>query len=211
MLRHFYKKSLLLLCLLGSMALTGCGFSDMLQTADTGSVSAVPAAVQHDYQLAISRMEAGDTAEAEQLLQKFVADYPEYANAYVNLAIILDERGDSTAAVRLLEHAAELDGNNVAALNRLGLIKRQLGDFSAAEQAWLKATRVDPEYANAWYNLGVLYDLYLQDLPAALGYYRRYQTLVAEESPDATVQRWIVDLQRRIDRSFETANAMEAM
>lgn len=204
--------------LAGALAvLSACSSGPMLQSnraGDAGQVLVnVPAGVQRDYQKALSVFQAGDLDTAELRFRNFIQAHPEYANAYVNLAILLDRRGDASEAVDLLEHAVEVDPQNVYALNRLGLIKRQQGDFTAAEQAWLEATRVAPDYANAWYNLGVLYDLYLQDMSAAVGHYQRYQDLSATNAAaaDAGVQRWIVDLQRRIGAEPKTASATETM
>ncbi len=218
MLRPFYK-NLTVLCLLLPALLGGCSASSLMQVAGSAADSTqvqAPARVQRDYRKAVSALQAGDYAQAEAALQSFVAEYPGYANAYVNLAIVVAKRGDSEAAVRLLQHAIEVDAGNVYALNRLGLIRRQQGEFAAAEQAWLEATRVNPDYPNAWYNLGVLYDLYLQDLDAAVNHYQRYYDLAAAadsagETETAGVQRWIADLQRRIGDAPKTANATETL
>ena len=218
MLRHFYRH-LQVVCLLLPALLSGCSVGSFMPVAGGGADAAevqAPARVQRDYRKAVKALEAGDYARAEAALQSFVTAHPGYANAYVNLAILMDRRGDSEGAVHLLQHAIEVDADNVFALNRLGLIKRQQGDFAAAEQAWLEATRVDPEYANAWYNLGVLYDLYLQDLDAAVNHYQRYHDLAASadfasESETAGVQRWITDLQRRISTAPKTASATETL
>jgi hypothetical protein len=68
---------------------------------------------------------------------------------------------------------------------------------------------VAPDYANAWHNLGVLYDMYLQDLAAAVDHYQRYQQLVG--SADEQTSRWIADLQRRIGDAPKTANETETL
>ena len=72
------------------------------------------------------------------------------------------------------------------------------------------ATRVQPDYAYAWYNLGVLYDLYMQDLSAALECYRRYLSESAEGEADPAVSRWITDLERRVGAPAQAAQARES-
>jgi len=196
---------------LAAMVLSGCSFNQVMQlpdfsaTAEPVGVSA-PASVQRQYRKAVASMEQGDLEKAEAQLQAFVVDHPSYANAYVNLAIVTEERGDIKTAERLLQQAVMIDEANVYALNRLGLIQRRAGDFAAAEQSWLEVTRVEAEYPNAWYNLGVLYELYLRDLQAALDHYQRYQDLTGG-APDASVARWITDLERRIGDAPKTASA----
>ena len=65
----------------------------------------------------------------------------------------------------------------------------------------------------AWYNLGVLYDLYMQDIESALQAYRNYQdVLTSAEVPveaDPLVNRWIVDLERRQGQALASANEAE--
>jgi len=201
------------------LVVSGCASSPGLSLPQFGNVATgdeavAPAAVQREYSKALASMEMGDMAVAEERLQRFVEAHPTYPNAYVNLAIIKDSRGDSKAAAHLLQHAIDVDGSNVFALNRLGLIQRKSGDFTAAEQSWLEATRVKPGYPYAWYNLGVLYDLYLRDLQAALDHYQRYQELAGSpensSAADASVDRWISDLERRISIAPKTANARES-
>ena len=89
------------------------------------------------------------------------------------------------------------------ALNQLGMLLRRQGKFLEAESAYLKAVTASPGYALAHYNLGVLNDLYLQRLDAALRHYERYQALAGE---DHQVTKWIVDLKRRIGVAQRTAN-----
>jgi len=211
MLCNYCRKALPLVA--AAITLAGCSFDSLMTAgndASTPVIAEAPAAVQREYRKAMTLMLNGDREAAEERLRAFIADHPEYGNASVNLAILLDEQGETDAAVELLQQAVAADDGNVFALNRLGLIQRRAGDFAAAEQSWLEATRVAPDYPNAWYNLGVLYDLYLRDLGAAVDHYQRYQDLTAE-TPDAGVDRWIADLQRRIGDAPKTANATESL
>ena len=85
------------------------------------------------------------------------------------------------------------------------LLRRQ-GKFGEAEAAYLKAVTASPDYALAHYNLGVLYELYLQRLDAALQHYERYQAVTGE---DKQVAKWIADLKRRLGNTQRTANVTE--
>jgi tetratricopeptide (TPR) repeat protein len=142
-------------------------------------------------------------------LKQFIAVNPDYSGAYVNLAIIYDRQGRSDEAIGLLNQALQANPESVEALNRLGLMNRREGRFAEAEAAWLAAIDAEPDYTYAWYNLAVLYDLYLQDLPAALDHYREYQRLVGEAEQDEMVERWIADLERRIGAPAQSAQARE--
>ena len=85
------------------------------------------------------------------------------------------------------------------------LLRRQ-GKFFEAEAAYLKAITADPDYALAHYNLGVLNELYLQRLDAALQHYQYYQEISGDEHG---VTKWLADLERRIDRAQRTASVTE--
>lgn len=166
----------------------------------------VPPRAMTLYEQAIAIMAAGDTIDAELRLQEFLLQYPNYAGAHVNLAIIFADRGDLEAAENSLTDALILSPEHPAALNQLGLLLRRQGKLQEAEAAYKRAVEGNPDYALAHYNLGVLNDLYLQRLDAALQHYERYQQLAGE---DQQVAKWIADLKRRISAAQRTANVTE--
>ncbi len=74
-------------------------------------------------------------------------------------------------------------------LNQQGIAYRQQGKFVEAEQAYQQALAIDDQYANAWLNLGILYDLYRPDAIKARQAYEKFQKLQA--TPDKDVAAWI--------------------
>ena len=166
----------------------------------------IPPNVQTLYEQAVASMAAGDDMDASLRFQEFLLQYPDYSGAHVNLAIIHARNGDDVAVEASITDALILDPLQPQALNQLGLLLRRQGKFEAAENAYLKAVEADPDYALAHYNLGVLYDLYLQRLDAALHHYERYQEIAGE---DKLVMRWIADLKRRVTASQRSANVTE--
>ena len=123
----------------------------------------------------------------------------------MNLAIIHSQNGNDAAAQAEIDAALVLDPNNAAALNQQGMLFRRNGKFIEAEAAYLKAVTASPDYALAHYNLGVLNELYLQRLDAALQHFEAYQSLVGE---DKQVAKWITDLRRRVEAT-RTANVAD--
>jgi len=158
------------------------------------------------YEQAVAALAAGESVDAELRFREFLLQYPGYPGAHVNLAIIFVNRGDEKAAEDSLTDALIIDPDHAVALNQLGMLLRRQGKFQEAESAYLKAVTASPEYAFAHYNLAVLNDLYLQRLDTALAHYERYQELAGE---DQQVQKWIVDLKRRIGATQRTANVTE--
>ena len=124
----------------------------------------------------------------------------------MNLAIIHREAGDHEQAMTDVDAALAIDPNNPAALNQKGLLLRKNGNFLDAEAAYLKAVTASPDYALAHYNLGVLNELYLQRLDAAMQHFEIYLSLVGD---DDQVDKWISDLRRRVTANQRTANVAE--
>ena len=166
----------------------------------------IPARVLTMYEQAVSVMASGDFLDAELRLKEFLLQYPGYPGAHVNLAIIHGNNGNDAAARASLDQALALDANHPAALNQMGMLLRRNGNFLEAEAAYLKAVTVSPDYALAHYNLGVLNELYLQRLDVALQHFETYQALVGD---DKQVEKWIVDLRRRVAAAQRTANVAE--
>jgi tetratricopeptide (TPR) repeat protein len=155
----------------------------------------VPAAAMTLFEQATAVMAGGDYLDAELRFKDFLLRFPEYPGAHTNLAIIHANNGDDAAAQAAIDAALALNPNYAPALNQQGMLYRKNGNFSEAEAAYLKAVTASPGYALAHYNLGVLNELYLQRLDAALQHFEQYQSIVGE---DEQVDRWIADLKRRV-------------
>ncbi len=198
-----YRQCGLALLALSALLLAGCATSPGRESIESRGV---PHKAQTLYEQAVASMAAGDTIDAELRFQEFLLAYSDFPGAYVNLAIIFAGRGDDQAVENSLTDALILDPQHPVALNQLGMLQRRQGKFLQAEAAYLKAVTVSPDYALAHYNLGVLNDLYLQRLDAALQHYERYQEIAGE---DNMVSKWIVDLKRRIGVAQRTASVTE--
>jgi Flp pilus assembly protein TadD len=209
----------LIAILLALLVFAGCGGAPVKgsieprQTAGSGDVRAadelapvIPAAALTLFEQAAAAMAGGDFVDAELRFKEFLLQYPEYPGAHVNLAIIHASNGNGAAARASIDAALALEPHHPAALNQMGMLLRRNGNFLEAEAAYLKAVTVSPEYALAHYNLGVLNELYLQRLEAALQNFETYQSLVGE---DKQVAKWIKDLTRRVAANQRTANVAE--
>lgn len=175
-------------------------------TDEASEIREVPPQAQTLYEQATAVMASGDLVEAEFRFQEFVLQYPDYPGAHVNLAIIHSANGNEKAAEDSITDALLLDSEYAPALNQLGMLLRRQGKFDDAEAAYLRAIEKQPDYALAHYNLGVLNELYLQRLGPALSHFEQYQALTGE---DKQVEKWIVDLKRRLEASQRAANVTE--
>jgi Flp pilus assembly protein TadD len=187
---------------------TGCSLVGGGHTADSASelASGPSPALMADYSAALASLQAGDDAAAAEALVTFSAEHPELAGPLLNLALLRMRQGDEAAAREYFGKAGAVCTNCAPVWSGLGVLHRQQGQFEEAEQAYLKAIELEPGYALAYYNLAVLYDLYIQQPELALENYQQYLSLGADDG-QAEVERWIADLRRRVSAMPTTARA----
>ena len=85
--------------------------------------------------------------------------------------------------------------DSAGAYNQLGILYRKIGRFTDAVNSYQRALAIQPDYALAHLNLGVLYDLYLQQPDKALQEFERYASLTG--GSDALVNSWIKEIKSR--------------
>ncbi|HKW38891.1 MAG TPA: tetratricopeptide repeat protein [Burkholderiales bacterium] len=156
---------------------------------------AVSAESRELYRQALAALGTGRYAEAERGLLAVSRREPRLAGPHANLGILYGRTGRPAQAFASLQEAVRLNPGRAAYYNELGVISRREGKFEDAGRYYAKALDLDPDYAYAHLNIGILYDLYLQDSEKAVQHYRRYQELTPGEA--GTVTKWIADLQQR--------------
>lgn len=139
--------------------------------------------------------DAGDAKTAENALGKLLKARPDLSDAQVDYALVLQKLGKTEDAIAAYQRALTLDPGSSTAANNLALLLRQQGQFQEARQLLQQAVEQHPDNPALRYNLGVLCELYLMDLPDALKQYQAYQKLLPK--PDRKVAGWIADLERR--------------
>jgi len=164
--------------------------------AEAAPVAApIPVEASKQFDAAVALMNSNNAAGAEQALRSLSAAYPTYSGALLNLGILQARAGKLEDAEKTLQSAIERNAS-AAAFNQLGIVYRRLGRFTDADAAYQQALQIDPSYANAHLNLGVLCDLYLRQPQRALESYERYLQLAA--TPDAKVSGWVTELKARM-------------
>lgn len=92
------------------------------------------------FALALMRMESGETSQAETLLRRLTEDFPDLADPFNNLAVILAGRGEVDAALESLQRAVALQPEHVQAQENLGDVLLQL-----AARAYAVAAKPGPQ------------------------------------------------------------------
>ena len=108
------------------------------------------------YMFGITQLEDGDIENAINTFRKVLELDPNYALAHSSLGYIYLTRGNAELAGASFDRALQLDGNLAAAHNGRGLVlavedptrQRALNSFR-------RALELDPDYLDAFYNLGI--------------------------------------------------------
>ena len=193
----------LLMALAGSSA---CSTTGAGRAPDAAGGMAPDPEVAARYSAAVSAVHAGDDASAAAGFAAISAAHPDLAGPLLNQAQIRLRQGDEAGARSLLEQASRVCTRCGPVWNELGILDRQQGRFAEAERAYQQAIEAEPDYALPYYNLAVLYELYLQKPELALDNYQRYLTLASGED-SAEVKKWLADLQRRVGPTPVAARA----
>jgi tetratricopeptide (TPR) repeat protein len=110
----------------------------------------------------------------------------------------LRDAGKLEEAQAAFAESANLAPTSAAPLSELGLVQRQRGLFDAAAVSYAGALAINPQYAPALRNFGVLRDIYQDNPAAALTLFEQYQMLTGEDRP---VTSWIADLKQRVPKA----------
>ncbi|WP_421793371.1 tetratricopeptide repeat protein [Hydrocarboniphaga effusa] len=157
--------------------------------------TAMSARATTEFNAAVATLESGNTAAAEAAFKTLAADYKNLPGPAVMLGLVYRQMNRNADEDRVLKQAAKDFPKFAPAQHQLGIWLRRHAQFAAADEAYVKAIALDPNYAAAHHNRGVVNDLFLQKPQVALEEYERYQALLPQ--PDAQVGRWIADLKRR--------------
>jgi len=154
----------------------------------------ISADTQTSYERALALLNAQRLIEGIAVLRQITSDAPEVTAPYVDLGIAYAAVDDLEAAAEALETAALLSPEHPVVHNELGIVYRRLGRFGDARAEYEKALAVFSDFHYARRNLGVLCDLYLDDIQCALENYRAYLNSAGE---DPEVEIWVADLSNR--------------
>lgn len=150
---------------------------------------------QRDFAAAIACLDRQDYAGAVELLQRVIAQEPGVTAPYIDIALAYRELGKPEPAEENLKKALELFPAHPVAGTAYGLLLRRDGRFEEARTLYQEVLTRFPDYAPAHRNLGILCDLYLNDLECALDQYELYR---AADPGNEQVDVWLADLRQRL-------------
>lgn len=160
--------------------LTSCAVShEPASPSSSGLSPEIQSESEHlKYNHALSLLNQGRLEQAREIFLEFNSERPELAGPYANLAMIALNNKDHEKALSYVNQALKKNPDFPQALNIFGYLKLSAGDIKTAEKSYLKAIKLDDNYALAHYNIALLYDIYLQNIPKAIHHYERYLKLI---------------------------------
>lgn len=174
--------------------------NDTLARADQQQLSVLLSADESSlYKQAITALNNNHTSEAEAIFMRFIKNRPELAGPWANLALIKYKNNEIELTSNYLQKALALSPTMPNALNLKAQIETHNGNMKEAEKLYLAALDGDDTYANAHYNIALLYDIYLQDIEKAIKHYKRYTELT--ENKDTATIEWIQQLEASLNNS----------
>lgn len=172
--------------------LQACGTAPTTQTASSTPTVAFD---ESAYQSALKLMKNEKYEEAAPRLEELSRADSERAGPYINLGICYRKLDKLEEAKQALLIATERRDGNAIAWNELGIVYRKMGQFENARDAYKKSIRKRARYGKAYLNLGILCDIYLEDLKCAARNYKKYLGVSTEK--DKEVGIWLADVSRR--------------
>ena len=124
----------------------------------------------------------GNNEEAAKNFAEAVRLKADLLGAYLGLAVTEERLGKVDEALKTYETLLTLNPQNPEALFNYGRVlynRNQKGDRKTAEQAWLAAVKLQPNYSNALYSLASYYEA-KGDKATALKYYYEVRDLNPE-------------------------------
>ncbi len=130
----------------------------------------------------------GNLAESERHLRRSLQIKPDNPTAWLNVGIIYLERGDAMRALAAMAQAVVHSPRDPVARQYLGVAAGRNGWFDAAESELRRAIELQPDYADAHFNLAVFC---LERTPPAIELARRHYRKALElgAAPDPLIEK----------------------
>jgi len=151
--------------------------------------------IRSEFNQAVAFLNEEKYPEAIKLLKAVCGKTSKFSAPYINLGIAYSHTNDLEKAEENFKKALEISKQHPVANNELGLIYRKTGRYSEARQLYETLLAVYPDFLPARKNLGVLCDIYIQDLNCALEQYEEYLKGIPE---DEKVKIWVADVKSRM-------------
>jgi len=151
--------------------------------------------IRSEFNTAVALLEEEKYPEAIRLLKAVTGKTGKFTAPFINLGIAYARTGELDKAEESLQKALAINDKHPVANNELGMVYRKSGRYQQARERYELMINMYPEFLPVRKNLGVLCDIYLQDLNCAL---EQYEAYLQHMPDDEKVQIWVADVKSRI-------------
>ncbi|MGH1439048.1 MAG: tetratricopeptide repeat protein [Cellvibrionaceae bacterium] len=149
---------------------------------------------------------ANNLDQAQLILEELTASNKRLSGPWVMLGDVILQRNELdedtlNTAEQHYSKAILINKYNVNAYLRLAKVKRMQGDFSKAKSTYADVLALWKDFPEAHLNLGILYDIYLNDDVKAQKHIEAYQFLTEGENTE--VAQWLLEIQGRTGMATE--------
>lgn len=148
-----------------------------------------------DFERAASLLQEKDYERGIRLMTRVSERSEKSIAPYINLGVAYRITGDMKRAEENLTKALKLNPVHPSANNEMGIVYRKTGRFSEARRIFEQILERFTSFLPARKNLGILCDLYINDLNCAMANYEIYNKA---DPGDKSVVLWIADLRQRM-------------
>lgn len=170
--------------------------------AEQGNASGQSGATQlaTDTESVQKPLQGADLEQALEYWQGLTHRYPKEYKVWVKYGQLSFLDRNFAQAIQSYDRALELNPKHCPSFNLRGLAERHSGSLDGAQSNYQQAIECAPTNADGYYNLGIIKDLYRNQLSEALVLYRKARLLLPE---DNNLSIWIKDLSRRTSTSAD--------
>lgn len=160
----------------------------------------LPAAAVGQFIAAKRDIELKRFPSAESILERLTKEFKQLSGPWYLLGEISLEKKEFEAAEKHFKQAISVNSRNVNAHLRLALSLRQQGKYIEAQNEYVRLLRVWRDFPEAHLNLGILYDIYLNQALEGQRHYEAYDFLT--QGRNQTVASWLEEIRGRTGKDF---------
>jgi len=156
---------------------------------------AVRPEVKSDFEKAVKLLQEEDYERGIRVMTRVVERSEMSIAPHINLGMAYRITGDMKRAEKSLTRALEINSIHPAANNEMAMVYRKTGRFDDARRTYERILERFTSFLPARKNLGILCDLYINDLSCAMANYEIYNKA---DPGDKEVVIWIAELRARM-------------
>lgn len=158
--------------------------------------------------LGLVYLKLDDVTRALGSFEQAVAADPTYVPAHLNIGAITFSYRDYETALKHFDAVLAQQPKDLTALLSRAVAARGLERFDEAEAGYKKVIELDADNVGAHYNLGILYQEYMQKLDAALA---SYEQVLRHESRDADLRKDVTQRIQAVRIQIQNLKELEEM